>query len=130
LILLDTNLVIHYLKGIEPATSRFKAANPAQLALPSIVVYELEYGTVKITNPKRRAILDALIAAFGQAPFDVDAARESARIRQDLEQRGQVIGPLDLMIAGTALSRGAVLATNKTKEFSRVNGLRLEDWSK
>ena len=130
MILLDTNLVIHYLKGIEPATSRFKAANPAQLALPSIVVYELEYGTVKITNPKRRAILDALIAAFGQAPFDVDAARESARIRQDLEQRGQVIGPLDLMIAGTALSRGAVLATNKTKEFSRVNGLRLEDWSK
>lgn len=130
MILLDSNLVIQYLKGIEPATSRMKVANPAQVALPSVVIYELEYGTLKIASPKRRAILETIIAAFNHAPFDLEAARESARIRHDLEKRGQIIGPMDLLIAGTALSRGAVLATNNTKEFSRIRGLRLEDWTR
>ena len=130
MILLDSNLIIHYLKGNEPATSRIKSANPAGVALPTVVVYELEYGTLRFAGAKRRAILDAVILAFNQAPFDLAAARESARIRFDLEKRGDVIGPMDLMIAGTALSRGAILATNNTKEFSRVKGLRLEDWTK
>jgi predicted nucleic acid-binding protein len=59
-----------------------------------------------------------------------DAARESARIRLELEARGVLIGPIDLLIAGTAVSRGAILITNNTKEFSRVKGLRLSDWTK
>jgi tRNA(fMet)-specific endonuclease VapC len=62
-------------------------------------------------------------------PFDREAARESARVRTELEKRGIVISPMDLLIAGTALSRGAVLATNNTGEFSRIEGLRLEDWT-
>jgi tRNA(fMet)-specific endonuclease VapC len=130
LILLDRNLVIHYLKGVEPATSRIKGANPAQVALPSVVVYELEYGTLKTASSKRRRIVETIIAALNHVPFDRDAARESARIRHDLEKRGQVLGPMDLMIAGTVLSRGATLVTNNTKEFSRVKGLRLEDWTR
>jgi len=48
----------------------------------------------------------------------------------ELERRGLVIGPLDLMIAGTAMSREAVLVTSNTREFSRVRGLRLADWTK
>jgi tRNA(fMet)-specific endonuclease VapC len=62
-----------------------------------------------------------------EIPFDSEAARESARTRVELERRGIVIGPLDLLIAGTALSRGATLATNNTREFSRIKGWRLED---
>ncbi len=127
--LLDTNVVIAYLKGREPATSRMKNANPADIGIPSVVVYELEYGTLKVASPRRRAILESVISVLGHIPFDGSAAREAARIRLDLEKRGQVIGPMDLLIAGTALSRGAVLATNNVKEFSRVRGLRLEDWT-
>lgn len=130
MILLDTNLLIHYLKGNEPATARIKAASPAEVGVPSVVAYELEYGTLKISSPRRRAVLDRVISALNHAPFDLGAAREAARIRHDLELRGQVIGPMDLMIAGTAVSRGYVLATNNTKEFSRIKGLRLEDWTK
>ena len=127
--LLDTNVVIHCLKGREPATSRFRAAEPSEIAIPSVVGYELEYGTPRIASPQRRRILLRMLQSLEEIPFDREAARESARARVELERRGIVIGPLDLVIAGTALSRGAALAINNTREFSRIRGLRLEDWT-
>ena len=63
-------------------------------------------------------------------PLDAPAARSAARIRVSLERSGTIIGPLDLLIAGTAESRGAVLVTTNYDEFIRVPGLRVEDWSK
>jgi tRNA(fMet)-specific endonuclease VapC len=128
LTLLDTNIVIHCLKGREPATSRLIATTPSEIAIPSVVAYELEYGTLRIASPRRRRILSAMLASLEEVPFDREAAREAARIRLDLERRGVVIGPLDLLIAGTVLSRGATLATNNTREFSRIKSLRLDDW--
>lgn len=94
-----------------------------------MVVYELEYGTLKTGSPRRRAVVSELLAGLAQVPFDANAALEAARIRIELEGRGQMIGPIDLLIAGTAVSRGAVLVTSNTKEFSRVKGLRLSDWT-
>ena len=61
--------------------------------------------------------------------FDRAAARETAILRMSLESRGLVFGPMDLLVAGTALSRGAVLATNNVREFSRIESLRLVDWT-
>ncbi len=127
--LLDSNTIIHCLKGREPAASRFRAASPELIAIPSVVAYELEYGTLKIESQQRRKILTGFLEGLREMPFDRDAAREAARIRVELERQGQRIGPMDLLIAGTAMSRGAALATNNTKEFSRIAGLRLEDWS-
>ena len=127
--LLDTNVVIHCLKGREPAAARFRAALPSEIAIPSGVGYELEYGTLRIASPQRRRILSRMLQNLVEIPFDREAARESAQIRFDLERRGIVIGPLDLLIAGTALSLGAILATNNTSEFSSIKGLRLEDWT-
>lgn len=128
--LLDTNTLIHYLRGRESVVTRLRGASPRELAIPSIVAYEIEYGTLKIGSSRRRAVVSELLASVAQVPFDREAALESARIRIDLEARGMVIGPIDLLIAGTAVSRGAVLVTNKTKEFSRIKGLRLSDWTK
>jgi tRNA(fMet)-specific endonuclease VapC len=129
LTLLDTNTVIHCLKGREPAASKFLAATPSEIAIPSVVAYELEYGTLRIASLRRRKILSVMLERLQEVSFDREAARESARVRLELERRGNVIGPLDLLIAGTALSRGATLATNNTREFSRIKGLRLEDWT-
>jgi tRNA(fMet)-specific endonuclease VapC len=70
------------------------------------------------------------LAHLREIPFDAAAAREAARVRIDLERRGLLIGPLDLLIAGTALSRGATLVTSNVGEFRRIRGLRLEDWSR
>jgi tRNA(fMet)-specific endonuclease VapC len=69
-----------------------------------------------------------LLGAVSIAPFDRTAADAATEIRLDLMRRGQLIGPLDILIAATALSRGAVLVTHNTGEFSRVPGLRLTDW--
>lgn len=126
--LLDSNILIHCLKGREPAASRFRDAIPSELAIPAIVAYELEYGTLKVTGTGRRRILSQMLDALEVVQLDRKAAREAARIRVELERRGVVVGPLDLLIAGTALSRGDVLATSTIREFSRIKGLRLEDW--
>jgi tRNA(fMet)-specific endonuclease VapC len=128
-ILLDTNTVIHYLKGHGSVVSRLQRASPRELAIPSVVIYEVEYGSLKIASSRRRAIVTELLAGLDQVPFDHEAARQSAHIRIDLESRGLLIGPVDLLIAGTAVSRRAVLVTNNTKEFSRVKGLNLADWT-
>lgn len=130
MILLDSNTIIHYLRGLESVVSRLQTASPRELAIPTIVAYEIEYGTLKIGSTRRRALVSALLAGLHQVPFDTEAAMESARIRIDLEARGSLIGPIDLLIAGLALSRAAVLVTNNTKEFSRVRGLRLADWTR
>ena len=128
--LLDSNTVIHYLQGRGPVVERLQAASPREVQLPSVVAYELAYGTLKNGAARRRVGMEKLLGAFVQAPFDAAAALEAARIRVELELRGLRIGPLDLMIAATATSLGAILVTNNTKEFSRIPGLRLEDWTK
>jgi tRNA(fMet)-specific endonuclease VapC len=102
---------------------------PPELAIPSIVVYELEYGTLRSKFPaRRRSVLEEGLKNIQHVPFDSDAATAAARIRIELEKRGVAIGPLDMLIAGTALSRGAALVTNNAAEFARVPGLRIIDW--
>ncbi len=128
--LLDTNTIIHCLKGREPASSRFRTSQPAEIGIPSVVAYELEYGTLRVASLERRRILARMLDGLRDVPFDRAAARETALLRMDLERRGLVIGPMDLLIAGTALSRGAILATNNIREFSRVESLRLDDWTR
>jgi len=130
LILLDTNTVIYYLKGVPNVVARLHAASRHEVAIPSLTVYEIEYGSLKSGSSRRKAVASVLLGALTQVPFDREAAQEAARIRIDLEARGLVIGPIDLLIAGIAVSRGAVLATSNTREFSRVKHLRLIDWTR
>jgi tRNA(fMet)-specific endonuclease VapC len=129
MMLLDANTLIHYLKGRESVVARLQGTSRRELAIPSVVAYEIEYGTLRIGSSRRRTVVSELLNALNQVPFDRQAAREAAGIRIDLESRGLSIGPIDLLIAGTAVSRGATLVTNNTREFSRVTGLRLSDWT-
>jgi tRNA(fMet)-specific endonuclease VapC len=126
---LDTNVLICYLKGDPLIVSRITATNPSEIVVPTIVVYELEYGTLNSRlSASRRKQLDSVLRNLKHVPFDTNAALSAAQIRLELEKRGSIIGPLDILIAGTALSLGATLVTNNTAEFSRVPGLRLADW--
>lgn len=127
--LLDTNVVIYYLKGDPAIVVRIHSASRGELAIPAIVVYELEYGTLRSKLPaRRRRELEAGLQYIQHVPFDSAAAMAAARIRVELKKRGSTIGPLDMLIAGTAVSRGAVLVTSNAAEFSRVPGLRVLDW--
>ena len=129
MILLDTNVVIHWLKGNAGIAAAIRNTSRSELALPAVVLYELEYGALRARLPEqRRRELERGLGFIQRIPFDTEAAMASAAIRAELERRGSTIGPLDLLIAGTALSRGALLVTNNTSEFSRVAGLRVADW--
>ena len=125
--LLDSNTVIQYVKGHEGVIAKVKCE--MEIAVPSIVVYEIEVGTIQSKQTgRRRRILSELFQEMEVVPFDSSAALAVARIRCELEARGEGIGPLDTLIAGIAVSRGAILITSNVGEFKRIKGLRIEDW--
>ena len=99
------------------------------VALSSIVVSELLYGTKKRYNKKLSYIVESFINNFIIYDFDKNAAKEYANIRSKLEKNGQIIGSNNLFIASHAKSLNAILVTNNVKEFNRVSGLTIEDWS-
>ena len=126
--LLDANVLIHYLKGDPGIVERIQKRIRGEMAVAAVAVYELEYGTLRAKGAWRRKRLDAVLADLEHIPFDSAAAMMAARIRVELEKSGTTLEPLDLLIAGTAMSRGATLVTNNIKEFSRVPGLHVLDW--
>lgn len=126
---LDTNSLIYFFKGKGRVAQRLLAQSPAAIAIPAVVLYELETGIAKSTSPQqRREQLDALLQVVQVLPLGPREARVAANLRARLEVQGTPIGPLDTLIAGTALAHGATLVTHNTREFERVPGLDLVDW--
>jgi len=77
---------------------------------------------------KRKGQLAELLDAVTVLPFDIDSARRAARLRARLERQGTPIGPMDTLIAGTALAHNATLVTHNTAEFQRIPELQVADW--
>ncbi|CAM3439493.1 tRNA(fMet)-specific endonuclease VapC [Halomonas lysinitropha] len=91
---------------------------------------ELIYGAEKSTHPERNLhSIEGFAARLEVLQYDADAAAHTGQLRAELAKAGAPIGPYDQMIAGHARSRGLVVVTNNIREFERVPGLRLEDWS-
>ena len=127
--LLDTNTLIYFFKGQGRVGERLLATPPSQVGISAIVLHELETGIAKSTHPqKRRGQLESLLNTAVFCPFGKPEAAAAALIRSVLERAGTPIGPLDTLIAGTALANRAVLITHNTEEFSRVSNLILDDW--
>jgi tRNA(fMet)-specific endonuclease VapC len=101
------------------------------LQVPSISVHELWFGVSKsqrfIANSHN--LIQFLNASFKVLDFDGQDARVAGEIRAELARRGTPIGPYDVLIAGQALARGLTLVTGNTREFSRVDGLKMVDWT-
>ena len=127
--MLDTNLCVRVLRD-RPAALRDKFnAEASSLSISSVVLYELLYGAAKSARPtENRQQVEAFSERLEVLDFDADAALHAGEIRADLERTGNTIGAYDLLIAGHARSRGLIVVTNNTREFERVDGLRIEDW--
>jgi len=131
LYMLDTNICSYIIRN-KPQSIKVKLQEVEKnhtIALSSIVVSELLYGATKKDSPKLMRIVSAFIDNFIIYDYSKVSAQSYANIRTDLEKKGQIIGANDLLIASHALSLGAVLVTNNTREFKRVEKLILEDWS-
>lgn len=99
------------------------------VAISSITAAELYYGLARCNNQTSESKgLDDFFGAVEILPFGSKAARAFGLIRDNLERRGMIIGPYDLLIAAHAITEELVLVTNNTREFSRVPTLALEDW--
>lgn len=128
--LLDSCICIDFMRGKLPTGYEVMRNNDPQLfGIPTIVEAELRTGVLKSEKPRtNRLLLESFLAPFRIIPFDSRCAIEYARIRASLEAAGKKIGPNDTLIAATAIAHGAVLVTNNTREFERIEGLDLESW--
>lgn len=131
MLMLDTCVCIDFLRGRMPeGLAIMKRADPAGIKIPAIVAAELFLGALKSAKPSQnRANIELFLAPFECIPFDPAAAECYACIRADVEQQGKPVGPNDLIIAATALSREATLVTTNEREFGRIKGLAVEVWA-
>lgn len=128
--MLDTDTCIAIIKRQpENALRKLRGKSIGQVGISSITMGELAFGAEKSSKAKEsRAALSEFLLALEIAPFEDEAAMRYGEVRAALERHGRPIGPLDTLIAAHALAIDAVLVTHNTREFRRVNGLRIEDW--
>ena len=130
--MLDTNICIFILRNqITSALQKKLLSIPlSSICLSVITVAELELGVKKSSNPTIAEVkLQHFFAPLEIIPFDINDTLVYAEVRAKLESQGLTIDPLDTFIASHALSKQLTLVTNNTKEFSRVKGLAIQDWT-
>jgi len=128
---LDTNICIFHLNNSRQSMSaRLKNTPIDDVFIPSMVAAELLYGAEKsVKREQNLKICKSFLSIYEIVPFDENAAEHYARIRAELEREGIPIGSGDIVIAATALAHSGIVVTQNTGEFSRVNGLVIEDWT-
>ncbi len=129
--LLDTDIISLYAREHDAVSERLTQQTLDSLAVSSLTLMEIEFGFAKNPASRRKfgtRVLD-LIAEITVVPFADVEARSGAIIRAELERTGQTPGKYDVLIAATALVNGFAMVTANTREYSRVTGLRVEDWS-
>ena len=129
--LIDTNICIYLMNNRSPELiQKFKDTEIGQIGISSITISELYSGLSKSKNQEfNLKRLEEFLVPFEILAYDAIASKYYGEIRYDLEKRGEVIGPLDLLIAAHALSRNLVLITNNEKESQRIKLLKVENWT-
>jgi len=127
--LLDTNTCVYAIKREPEMLRRIQERTPDDFGISAITVAELWFGAAKSSRSQQtRSAVDAFLEPFEILPFASDAARSYAEMRLQLEKAGQPIGERDLLIAAIAKARRLTVVTHNVREFSRVAGLKVEDW--
>ena len=132
--LLDTNIISDLVRNPQGKVARHvRTVGEKHVCTSIIVAAELRYGANKKGSPRLSSQLDAVLGALEVLPFEAPADKSYGLLRTRLEQAGTPIGANDLLnndllIAAQALALGYVIVTDNEKEFSRVKGLRLQNW--
>lgn len=128
--LLDTNVVSELVRRPDGRTARRAATiEPRTIAVSIIVAAELRYGTERRGSDRLTRQLETVLAALEILPLAEPADAHYAAIRSELERVGRPIGHNDLLIAAHARALDLTLVTRNVREFRRVPGLAVEDWS-
>lgn len=129
--LLDTDICIYTIKKTFSALpERIQSHDPEEIGITSMVKAELYFGAFKSQAVEKSvSALDFFLSPFQIIPFGDPEAMAYARLRASLEKKVRPIGPNDFIIAAIALARNAVIVTHNTREFNRIDGLQVEDWT-
>jgi tRNA(fMet)-specific endonuclease VapC len=128
--MLDTDTCIAIIKG-KPASvlKKLRGKSVGQVGISSITLGELAFGAAKSgRRDEAQAALAEFLLALEIASFDSDSAASYGQLRASLEKRGTPVGPLDTLIGAHAVALDVILVTHNSREFSRIDTLRFEDW--
>lgn len=130
--LIDTNMCIYAIKRKpEKVFDTIKKKSKDGLFVSSLTIAELEFGVQNSERKaKNRLALLKFLALFNILNFDESDAIEFGRIKVQLRRKGSIVGPIDMLLAAQAISKEMIFVTNNVKEFNRIEGLKIEDWSK
>ncbi|MCX7114521.1 MAG: type II toxin-antitoxin system VapC family toxin [Gammaproteobacteria bacterium] len=129
--LLDTNILSDLIKNPQGfAAKQVLTINKNKIVTSIIVAAEMRYGVEKKNSPVLTERVHLLLQTIEVMPLDGEVDKHYGRIRLQLERQGAMIGANDLFIAAHAMAIGAVLVTHTTREFERIEGLKIENWIK
>ena len=130
--MLDTNIISYIIKNRDfSLIDKFEEMSKEHIiSVSSITVAELFYGVMKKNSKKLEVAVNEFLFPLQRLAFDENASYQYGLIRTNLELRGLIIGSNDLFIAAHAKSLDAVIVTNNTREFERIEDLKVEDWTK
>jgi len=126
--MLDTDTVSFALRGFGDVSTRLLAHKPSEICLSAITLAELRYGADRRGSPKLHGLIDAFATAVTVVSFDEAVATRFGAVAATLVSQGTPIGDFDTLIAAHALALDLMLVTNNTKHFSRIHGLRIDNW--
>jgi len=127
--MLDTNICIYVMKTYPPRLQERFNRLAEQLCISSITLGELQYGAEKSARrTENLTAIEHFVARLEVLSFGPKAAVHYGQLRAELERGGTPCGPHDMQIGGHARSEGLTIVTNNMREFSRMPGLRAENW--
>lgn len=129
--MLDTNILIYLLKNQYKSVELHMRHVPSgDIVIPSVVIAELEFGAQNSNHyEKSIKVIRRLVNEFEVANFEKEDAFYYGKVRAELKRQGKMIGANDLLIGAMSLRRDMILVTHNKKEFSRIEGLMIEDWT-
>jgi tRNA(fMet)-specific endonuclease VapC len=128
--LLDTNIIIAYLKGNHAIKDKI-ISNIEEIAVSALVIAELNYGAKSSQyREKNLEKLSRFIDIIQIIPFDLSCAIKFGDIKSRLRAIGKPTGEVDALIAATAMTHDAILITNNLRHFENIEGLKTENWLK
>ena len=129
--MLDTNICIFTIKNKSTSLiQRLSKIDPSEICISSVTLSEMYYGVYKSqAKEKNLSALEKMLTSLEVVPFASLAAQSYGEVRASMEKTGNIIGPLDFLIAAHALSLKSILVTNNVSEFKRVKSLKVEDWT-
>ena len=128
--IVDSDILIYFLKKHPQVTQKFEATDPGQIGTTIINYAELLFGAYNSAKVQQNlSSIKSFLETISIINFDKNAGEIFAQLKTNLRKSGKVIADLDLIIASICLSNDFILVTNNTKHFSRIEELKIENWS-